>query len=100
MASSVKALARWLVVVACLRLLSVYIGIFSPEYFRTKLIDLRPDLGERDACLQAMGGTVQHDAGLLGSQGLNAAVNVFHVQSMTCMGGCLRPGRCSHAGCA
>eukprot|EP00882_Tetradesmus_deserticola_P001237 GHRQ01001338.1.p1 GENE.GHRQ01001338.1~~GHRQ01001338.1.p1 ORF type:complete len:161 (+),score=43.75 GHRQ01001338.1:190-672(+) len=44
MASSVKALARWLVVVACLRLLSVYIGIFNPEYFRTKLIDLRPDL--------------------------------------------------------
>lgn len=42
--SNVKALSRWLVIVAALRLLSVYIGIFTPDRFRTALIDLQPDL--------------------------------------------------------
>jgi hypothetical protein len=40
------ALSRWLVLVACLRLLSVYIGLFDPAKFRTALIDAQPDLGE------------------------------------------------------
>eukprot|EP00878_Enallax_costatus_P003825 GHUV01004041.1.p1 GENE.GHUV01004041.1~~GHUV01004041.1.p1 ORF type:complete len:159 (+),score=27.27 GHUV01004041.1:183-659(+) len=44
MSGSVKALSRWLVVVAALRLLSVYIGIFDPVKFRTALIDLQPAL--------------------------------------------------------
>eukprot|EP00879_Flechtneria_rotunda_P020604 GHRR01021681.1.p1 GENE.GHRR01021681.1~~GHRR01021681.1.p1 ORF type:complete len:168 (+),score=42.60 GHRR01021681.1:158-661(+) len=44
MSGSVKALSRWLALVAALRLLSVYIGIFDPARFRQALIDLQPDL--------------------------------------------------------
>lgn len=42
--NSVLLLQRWLFLVACLRLLSVYIGIFDPEKFRIALIDLEPQL--------------------------------------------------------
>lgn len=38
-----RALSHWLVFVACLRLLSVYIGYFDVNRFKTALIDLRPD---------------------------------------------------------
>ncbi|GBG00438.1 hypothetical protein Rsub_13094 [Raphidocelis subcapitata] len=41
---SVLLLQRWLFLVACLRLLSVYIGIFDPEKFRIALIDREPQL--------------------------------------------------------
>mmetsp|Transcript_17304 Transcript_17304/g.29539 ORF Transcript_17304/g.29539 Transcript_17304/m.29539 type:complete len:130 (+) Transcript_17304:36-425(+) len=40
----VLALQRWLVIVACLRVLSVVIGVFYPAKFKTTLIDRRPDL--------------------------------------------------------
>ncbi|CAK0751688.1 hypothetical protein CVIRNUC_002087 [Coccomyxa viridis] len=40
---SVIALRRWLVFVALLRLLSVYLGIFEVKYFRTNLFDLHPE---------------------------------------------------------
>eukprot|EP00877_Chromochloris_zofingiensis_P006908 jgi/Chrzof1/2470/Cz11g16270.t1 len=42
--SSTMLLQRWLVIVACLRLLSVYIGLFQPDKFRLALIDLQPEL--------------------------------------------------------
>lgn len=38
------ALRRWLLLVAALRLLSVYLGFFDFEQFRTKLFDLKPEL--------------------------------------------------------
>ncbi|KAF8060619.1 rplL [Scenedesmus sp. PABB004] len=44
MSQGAVALSRWLVVVAGLRLLSVYIGLFDPGRFRTALIDLQPGL--------------------------------------------------------
>ncbi|KAF5831906.1 Erg28 like protein-domain-containing protein [Dunaliella salina] len=39
---STKALQRWLILVACFRLLSVGIGIFKPDKFKTTLFDLAP----------------------------------------------------------
>lgn len=44
MSSSVLLLQRWLFLVASLRLLSVYIGIFDPEKFKVALIDREPQL--------------------------------------------------------
>jgi hypothetical protein len=44
--NSATPLRVWLVLVACLRVLSVVIGIAAPEKFKTALIDLAPELGE------------------------------------------------------
>ncbi|KAK9845316.1 hypothetical protein WJX81_003364 [Elliptochloris bilobata] len=41
---SVTALRRWLVFVALLRLLSVYLGVFQHSYFKSHLFDLQPVL--------------------------------------------------------
>lgn len=90
MPANTKALSRWLVIVAGLRLLSgetrslsalptantqaacgpgadpcalfaaVYIGVFNVAQFRTRLIDLQPDLGERDH-ISATGGWHSHN---------------------------------------
>ncbi|GMH41063.1 hypothetical protein BSKO_08973 [Bryopsis sp. KO-2023] len=38
------ALRRWLIVVAALRLLSVYLGLFDVAKFREYLFDLKPEL--------------------------------------------------------
>lgn len=43
MAANTTFLQHWLVVVALLRLLSVYIGYFNFERFRTNLFDKAPD---------------------------------------------------------
>ncbi|KAK9863446.1 hypothetical protein WJX84_003193 [Apatococcus fuscideae] len=42
MSASVSALRRWLIFVALLRLLSVYIGFFAYERFQTNLFDKQP----------------------------------------------------------
>lgn len=44
MMRSQRLLQRWLVLVACLRLFSVYIGLFDLDKFKIGLFDLQPEL--------------------------------------------------------